>query len=123
MRKGIHPQYRKVRFHDSSTGDEWTTFSTLENHYMMNGCFLEEGQLLRDAHKIAQIPTSIVNGRHDAICPPATAVALASKLKRVRLEIVPFGAHSGRDDPIAKARLRGIDWVAKQVEATRAASP
>ena len=30
MRKGIHPQYHKVLFHDSSTGDEWTAFSTLQ---------------------------------------------------------------------------------------------
>lgn len=88
-------------------------FSTLENHYMMNGCFLEEGQLLRDTIGIAHIPTSIVNGRHDAICPPKTAVALARRFQRVKLEIVPFAAHSGRDAPLARARLRGLNWVAK----------
>jgi proline iminopeptidase len=94
-------------------------FSTLENHYMMNGCFLEEGQLLRDADRIKSTPTSIVNGRHDAICPPKTALALAQRLEQVKLEIVPFAAHSGRDDPLAEARLRGLDWVAKRVEAKR----
>lgn len=31
MRKGIHPEYRKVLFLDSSTGDEWTSFSTLQS--------------------------------------------------------------------------------------------
>jgi proline iminopeptidase len=98
----------------------FVAFSTLENHYMMNGCFLDEGQLLRDAGRIAHIPTSIVNGRHDAICPPKTAIALAKRLEEVNLEIVPFAAHSGRDAPLAEARLRGIDWVAQRVEATRA---
>lgn len=92
-------------------------FSTLENHYMSHRCFLEEGQLLREADRIAQIPTSIVNGRHDTICPPKTAVALAERLRRVKLEIVPLAAHSGRDAPLAEARLRGIDWVASQVAA------
>ena len=29
MKKGVHPQYRKVLFVDSSTGDEWTSYSTL----------------------------------------------------------------------------------------------
>ena len=29
MKKGVHPQYRKVMFVDSSTGDEWTSYSTL----------------------------------------------------------------------------------------------
>ena len=30
-------------------------FSVLENHYMMNNCFLEEGQLLEEADRIAGI--------------------------------------------------------------------
>ena len=28
MKKGVHPEYHKVLFVDSSTGDEWTSFST-----------------------------------------------------------------------------------------------
>lgn len=101
------------------TGSNFEAFSTLENHYMMNECFLEEGQLLRDAGAISHIPASIVNGRHDVICPPKTAVALARRIKRSKLEIVPLAAHSGRDEPLAEARLRGIDWVADQCEAAR----
>ena len=29
MKPGIHPEYRKVLFIDSATGDEWVTRSTL----------------------------------------------------------------------------------------------
>jgi large subunit ribosomal protein L31 len=29
MKMGIHPRYQKVLFVDTSTGDEWTSFSTL----------------------------------------------------------------------------------------------
>ncbi|MCX4245774.1 type B 50S ribosomal protein L31 [Paraliomyxa miuraensis] len=29
MKMGVHPEYHKVLFVDSSTGDEWTSFSTL----------------------------------------------------------------------------------------------
>ena len=29
MKKGVHPDYHKVLFLDTSTGDEWTSFSTL----------------------------------------------------------------------------------------------
>lgn len=29
MKKGVHPQYRKVLFVDSSTSDEWTAYSTM----------------------------------------------------------------------------------------------
>lgn len=29
MKMGVHPEYHKVLFVDSSSGDEWTSFSTL----------------------------------------------------------------------------------------------
>ncbi|MEL6187997.1 MAG: type B 50S ribosomal protein L31 [Myxococcota bacterium] len=31
MRDGIHPQYGKVLFVDTSTGDEWVGFSTMSS--------------------------------------------------------------------------------------------
>ncbi|HCT25724.1 MAG TPA: prolyl aminopeptidase, partial [Stenotrophomonas sp.] len=45
-----------------------------ENHYFVNGGFFEvEDQLLRDAHRIADIPGVIVHGRYDVVCPLANA--------------------------------------------------
>ena len=32
MKPGIHPEYRKVLFIDSATGDEWITRSTLSSN-------------------------------------------------------------------------------------------
>ena len=32
MKPGIHPEYRKVLFIDSATGDEWMTRSTLTSN-------------------------------------------------------------------------------------------
>ncbi len=29
MKSGIHPSYRKVLFVDASSGDEWTSYSTM----------------------------------------------------------------------------------------------
>ncbi len=29
MKMGVHPEYHKVLFLDTSSGDEWTSFSTL----------------------------------------------------------------------------------------------
>lgn len=30
MKLGVHPEYRKVLFIDTSTGDEWTSFSSMQ---------------------------------------------------------------------------------------------
>lgn len=97
--------------------DHMMPFALLENYYMMNGCFLEEGQLLRDADRIADIPTFIVNGRLDPICPPRTAYELAQRLERVKLELPEMSGHS-QDEPESLAALvRGVEWVADQIEA------
>ncbi len=47
---------------------------------------MEDNQLLANAKKIEHIPTYIINGRYDSICPPRTAVELAGKLKRVKTD-------------------------------------
>ena len=93
--------------------DSLRAFSVLENYYMMNRCFLKEGQLLGDAHKIAHIPTFIVNGRYDAVCPPRTAYGLASRLKTVKLELTVAG-HSQNDPANTEALLRGARWLSEQ---------
>ena len=94
---------------------DMTAFSVLENYYMMNHCFVDDGQLLRDASLIAHIPTFIVNGRHDSICPPITAHRLASRLRTVRLEL-PVAAHSGREPAIAELLVEGVRWVSERLD-------
>jgi proline iminopeptidase len=94
---------------------DMTPFSVLENYYMANDCFLPDDQLLRNADRIAHIPTFIVNGRFDAICPPQNAYALASKLLTVKLEL-PIAAHSDQEPSIADAMKRGVEWVMGQVK-------
>jgi proline iminopeptidase len=94
---------------------DMTAFSVLENHYMMNGCFLEEGQLLKNADRIAHIPAFIVNGRFDVICPPITAQALASRLETVKLELTAAG-HSQSETATTEALLRGVEWVAERMK-------
>ncbi len=62
---------------DFSDGHYALAFARLENHYFTHGCWLEEGQLLRDAHRLAGIPGAIIHGRYDMPCPMATAWKLA----------------------------------------------
>lgn len=55
-------------------GDEYAlAFARIENHYFVHGGWLEDGQLIRDAGKLRDIPGIIVQGRYDVACPPKTA--------------------------------------------------
>ena len=84
------------------------TMGLFENYYMANRCFLEEGQLLRDAGRIASIPTVIVNGRYDAICPPVTAYRLHQRLPKSKLIIAERAGHWIGEPPIEQALLKAM---------------
>lgn len=74
--------------------DSALSFSRIECHYIKHNCFLEEGQLLRDAHKIAHIPTTIVHGRYDVICSMRNAWELKKAMPKANLVIPARAGHS-----------------------------
>ncbi|MFZ5518178.1 MAG: prolyl aminopeptidase [Candidatus Zhuqueibacterota bacterium] len=88
--------------------EQWPfyAFSLIENHYMANGCFLAERQLLNNTDKIASIPTIIINGRYDVICPPITAYTLHKKLPRSTLWIIEAAGHSSSEPGVKSALVR-----------------
>lgn len=83
-------------------------FGVLENYYMANGCFLEEGQLLENSTLLKDIPAFIVNGRYDMICPPVTAYRLHLKLPKSRLVIAEKSGHWMGEKPIEEALLNAM---------------
>jgi len=84
-------------------------FARLECHYFANGCFLEEGQLLRDRHRIEHLPAVIVQGRFDMVCPPLSAWELASGWDRCKLRMVPASGHALSEGGIAAELLAIMD--------------
>lgn len=92
------------------TSDEFAlNFARIECHYMVNNCFLDEGQLLRDAYKIAHIPTTIVHGRYDVICTLRNAYELQKLLPDAKLVVCPRSGHSMFEDEIAAALVDATD--------------
>ena len=49
------------------------TFARLVTHYWSNAAWLEDGELVRNAHKLAGIPGLMVDGRMDVSGPPDIA--------------------------------------------------
>jgi proline iminopeptidase len=83
-------------------------FALFESYYMANRCFLEEGQLLRDADRLRDIPIVLVNGRYDMICPPISAYRLHQKLPRSELVIVEGAGHWMGDPPVEQDLLKAM---------------
>jgi proline iminopeptidase len=84
------------------------TVALFEYYYANNGCFFEEDQLLRDTYKIQSIPTIIINGRYDMVCPPVAAYKLHEKLPLSKLIIVEEAGHLASEKPIEKELLKAM---------------
>ena len=81
----------------------------IENHYMANKGWLEEGQLLCGAHKLRGIPGVIVQGRHDCCTPPRAAWALKKAWPQVELNIIPDGGHLFSEPGVLDGLVRATD--------------
>ena len=69
-------------------------FARIENHYFVHGGWLEEGQLIRDAHKLVGIPGVIVQGRYDMACPVKTAWDLHRAWPEAAFHLVADAGHA-----------------------------
>ena len=65
---------------------------------------MDEGQLLRDAHLLHNIPGIIVQGRYDACTPAATAWALHRAWPQAEFHMIDDAGHAF-DEPGILARL------------------
>ena len=83
-------------------------FARLENYYMANGCFLEEGQLLREAGRLGDMRVIMVNGRYDVVCPPVTAYILDAKLPNSKLVIAEASGHWMGEPAIERALVEAM---------------
>jgi proline iminopeptidase len=84
----------------------------IENHYMANHGWLEEGQLLRGASRLKRIPGVIVQGRHDMCTPPVAAWMLKQAWPEVELNIVPDGGHLFSEPGVLDGLIRATDRFA-----------
>jgi proline iminopeptidase len=84
----------------------------IENHYMANHGWLDEGQLLRDADKLKGIPGVIVQGRHDTCTPPVAAWKLKQEWPEVELNIIPDAGHLFNEPGNLDALVRATDKFA-----------
>ena len=92
--------------------DKAIAIARIENHYMINKGWLEEGQLLRGAEKLRGIPAVIVQGRHDCCTPPRAAWALHKAWPEADLNIVPDGGHLFNEPGVLDGLIRATDKFA-----------
>ena len=82
----------------------------IECHYFINNCFFEtDNYLIENVGRIRHIPSVIVHGRYDIICPMMNAWDLHRAWPEAALEIIPDAGHSVTKPGICDALVRATD--------------
>ena len=88
-------------------------FARIENHYFMHGGWFAEEQLIRNAGRLAGIPTVIVQGRYDLCTPATTAWELSQALPSAQLIMVDDAGHAFDEPGILHALITATDRLAR----------
>ena len=86
------------------------TMARIEAYYFLNNCFMPPNHIINNVELITHLPVTIVQGRHDVICPPTTAFQLAKKWgEKAKLKIVDVAGHSTFESGIAHALMAALE--------------
>ena len=93
-------------------------FALIENHYFVNKGFLEhENQLIESGINIIRdIPTVIVQGRYDIVCPISTAWELSQNWPEAKLIIAPSSGHTAFELEITHELIKATNTFADSYE-------
>jgi proline iminopeptidase len=92
------------------------SLARIEAHYFVNGVFIEENQIVRNAGKLEGIPGIIVHGRYDTVCPLDNAFALHRAWPDSELHIIRDAGHASREPSIVDALVRATRDMAFRFE-------
>jgi proline iminopeptidase len=77
----------------------------VQAHFLMQNCFLGDGELLETAARLDPLPVAILHGAEDRLCPADNARLLAARLPKATVRVVPGAGHDPYH-PAMAAELR-----------------
>jgi proline iminopeptidase len=90
-------------------------FARIENHYFVHAGWMDEGQLLRDAYRLRDIPGTIIHGRYDMPCPAKYAWALHKAWPKADFRLIEGAGHAYSEPGILDALIAATDKYAGKV--------
>lgn len=91
-------------------------FARIECHYFVNKGFYEyDGYLIDQVEKFRKIPSTIVQGRYDVVCPMITAWDLHKKWPEAEFKIVQDAGHSAYEPGITHELISATEKYKKSI--------
>lgn len=100
---------RNVPVGATTASDATIAFARIENHYFAHDLWFEEGQLIRNAGRLADVPGVIVQGRYDVVTPPVTAFDLHRAWPGSELVMIEDAGHAFSEPGTLKALIEATN--------------
>lgn len=100
------------RFNDSRRA---YAMARIECHFFVNQAFLQPDQLLKNMPSIAHVPSILIHGRYDMVCPLDNAYALHRRWPGSELQIIRDAGHAASEAGTADALVRATQSIAQRL--------
>jgi proline iminopeptidase len=84
----------------------------IEAHYFINDAFISDNQIVNACEVLADIPSILIHGRYDMVCPLDNAFVLQKSLPNTQLRIIRDAGHSSKEPSISDALVNATDEMA-----------
>ena len=88
----------------------------VQSHYLAHRCWLEAPSLLERCDTLPRVPTLLLHGRQDRVCPPEGALALHRRLPGSTLRWVDACGHDPAHPAMVAATVEALDRWATHAE-------
>ena len=105
----LDPAFEDIAWGES---DDGINMGLTEVTYIHHNCYIKENQILDNIRRIENIPTHIIQGKYDLVCPPEQAYLLSEGLKQHHLYRTIAG-HSGSEPETVHCMITAAETIAE----------
>ncbi len=100
---------------DEPTSEKMIKQARMELHYARHHYFIAENQILDNCHRLADIPTIIIHGRMDLVCPIEAGMRLHQAMPHAEYIILPNAGHIAQGADMTDALVCAADRFAEKM--------
>ena len=87
----------------------------IEIHFAMHRYFIEDNQVMEGCHQLPHVPTIIVHGRNDLVCPMESGYGVHQKLSESEFIALPDSGHVAHGNEMVDALVDATDRMARKI--------
>ena len=101
-------QYREDK-ENTERSEKMIQQAQMEIHYAHNNYFINENQVLDNCNRLQAIPSIIIHGRNDLVCPLEAGLSLHRALPKAEYIVLANAGHIANSEEMINALVDATD--------------